>query len=117
MKKSNFLNGAIVSTLGIVVCKIIGLIYVIPFYAMIGATGGALYSYAYSIYAIFLSLSTSGIPVAMSKLVSEYNALEQYHTKEKAFKIGSIIIFSFAFIAFIALMLFAPEIAFIKLKS
>lgn len=112
MKKSNFLNGAIISTLGIVVCKIIGLIYVIPFYAMIGATGGALYSYAYSIYAIFLSLSTSGIPVAMSKLVSEYNALEQYHTKEKAFKIGSIIIFSFAFIAFIALMLFAPEIAY-----
>lgn len=112
MKKSNFLNGAIISTLGIVVCKIIGLIYVIPFYAMIGTTGGALYSYAYSIYAIFLSLSTSGIPVAMSKLVSEYNALEQYHTKERAFKIGSTIIFSFAFIAFIALMLFAPEIAY-----
>lgn len=112
MKKSNFLNGAIVSTLGIVLCKIIGLVYVIPFYAMIGATGGALYSYAYSIYAIFLSLSTSGIPVAMSKLVSEYNALEQYHTKEKAFKIGSTIIFSLAFIAFIALMIFAKDIAF-----
>ena len=112
MKKSNFLNGAIVSTLGIVLCKIIGLVYVIPFYAMIGATGGALYSYAYSIYAIFLSLSTSGIPVAMSKLVSEYNALEQYHTKEKAIKIVSTIIFSLAFFAFIALMIFAKDIAF-----
>ena len=78
MKKSNFLNGAIIATAGIIICKIIGLVYVIPFYAMIGVTGGALYSYAYSIYAIFLNLSTSGIPVAMSKLVSEYNALALY---------------------------------------
>ena len=69
MKKSNFLNGAIVSTLGIVLCKIIGLVYVIPFYAMIGATGGALYSYAYSIYAIFLSLSTSASFVISIKTI------------------------------------------------
>ena len=31
MKKSNFLSGAIIATLGIVICKVIGLIYVIPF--------------------------------------------------------------------------------------
>ena len=41
MKKSNFLNGAIIATAGIIICKIIGLVYVIPFYAMIGVTGGA----------------------------------------------------------------------------
>lgn len=111
MKKSNFLNGAIISTAGIIICKIIGLVYVIPFYAMIGVTGGALYSYAYSIYAIFLNLSTSGIPVAMSKLVSEYNALEQYNTKERAFKIGSSIIILLGIICFIVLMIFAPTIA------
>ena len=111
MKKSNFLNGAIIATAGIIICKIIGLVYVIPFYAMIGVTGGALYSYAYSIYAIFLNLSTSGIPVAMSKLVSEYNALEQYNTKERAFKIGSSIIIGLGLISFIALMIFAPTIA------
>lgn len=111
MKKSNFLNGAIIATIGIVVCKIIGLLYVIPFYAMIGTSGGALYSYAYSIYAIFLSLSTSGIPVAMSKLVSEYNALEYYNTKERIYKIGSTIIISFGIISFIVIMFFAEDIA------
>lgn len=111
MKKSNFLNGAIIATLGIIICKVIGLLYVIPFYAMIGAKGGALYSYAYSIYAIFLSLSTSGIPVAMSKLVSEYNALEQYNTKERIYKLGSTIIISFGLISFVVLMIFAPEVA------
>lgn len=53
MRKNGFLEGAMIATLGIVICKIIGLIYVIPFYAIIGNQGGALYSYAYSIYAIF----------------------------------------------------------------
>lgn len=113
MKKSNFLSGAIIATLGIVICKVIGLVYVIPFYGMIGTSGGTLYSYAYSIYAIFLSLSTSGIPVAMSKIVSEYNALEQYHTKEKAFKIGSSIIVGLGVLGFIVLLIFAPNIAYI----
>ena len=53
MKKNTFLEGAMIATIGIILCKIIGLVYVIPFYAIIGTQGGALYSYAYSIYAIF----------------------------------------------------------------
>ena len=56
MKKNSFLAGAAISTLGIVITKFIGLVYVIPFYAIIGIQGGALYSYAYSIYNMFLNL-------------------------------------------------------------
>lgn len=111
MKKNKFLEGAMIATIGIVLCKIIGLVYVIPFYAIIGKQGGTLYSYAYSIYAIFLSLSTSGIPIAMSKVVSEYNALGYYYTKEKAYKIGSKFIMLMGLIFFLLLMIFAPQIA------
>ena len=113
MKKSSFLEGAIIATIGVVLCKIIGLVYVIPFYAIIGKEGGTLYSYAYSIYAIFLSLSTSGIPIAISKIVSEYNALGYYKTKEKAFKIGSKLLILTGFICFIVLMIFAEKIAYL----
>ena len=73
MKKTSFVKDSVISIAGVVICKIIGLLYVVPFYAMISTTGGALYSYAYSIYALFLSLSTSGIPTAMSKIISEYS--------------------------------------------
>lgn len=111
MKKNSFLEGAMIATIGIVICKIIGLFYVIPFYAIIGTQGGALYSYAYSIYAIFLSLSNSGIPVAMSKIISEYNALGYHHTKERAFKIGSILISGLGIFFFLVLIIFAPMIA------
>lgn len=111
MKKNSFLEGAMIATIGIVICKIIGLFYVIPFYTIIGTQGGALYSYAYSIYAIFLSLSNSGIPVAMSKIISEYNALGYHNTKERAFKIGTILISGLGVFFFLILIIFAPLIA------
>ena len=113
MKKTGFLAGAAISTIGIVICKVIGLVYVIPFYAIIGTQGGALYSYAYSIYNMFLNLATSGIPVAMSKLVSEYNEMGYYNTKERTFKTGLKIIGILGLISFLVLFIFAPQIAYL----
>lgn len=113
MKKTSFLAGAAISTIGIIICKVIGLIYVIPFYAIIGVAGGALYSYAYSIYNMFLNLATSGIPVAMSKVVSEYNAKGYYNTKERTFKIGLKVIGVLCVTIFILLFAFAPQIAYL----
>lgn len=111
LKKNNFFEGSFIATFGIIICKIIGLLYVIPFYAMITSKGAALYSFAYSIYTVFLSLSTSGIPIAMSKLVSEYNSLEYYHTKEKIYKLGKNIIVGLGIFFFIILILLAPNLA------
>ncbi len=112
MKKNNFLQGAIVATLSIIICKILGLLYVIPFYSIIGTQGGALYSYAYSIYSIFLSLSTCGIPIAVSKLVSEYNALKEYINKEVVYKIALKIMVSIGILSFIIMFVFAKSIAY-----
>lgn len=111
MKKNNFLEGAMIATVGIIMCKIIGVLYVIPFYKIIGSQGGTLYSYAYSIYSVFLTLSSTGIPLAISKMVSEYNSLEYYNTKERVYKIGSIIIVGIGFISFLVLIIFAPMIS------
>ncbi len=111
MKKNNFVEGMMIATLGIVLCKILGLIYVIPFYNIIGTKGGALYSYAYSIYSIFLSLSISGIPTAISKIVSEYDELGYKNTKEKIYKISSKLINTIGFISFLVLFIFSSSIA------
>ena len=78
---------------------------------MISKSAGALYSYAYNIYVIFLSLSTSGIPIAISKTVSEYNSLEFYNTKERVYKIGMKLICLFGLISFVIMVLFADIIA------
>lgn len=112
MKKTSFIKDSVISIAGVVICKIIGLLYVVPFYAMISTTGGALYSYAYSIYALFLSLSTSGIPTAMSKIISEYSTLGYEKTKVKVYKLGLGLIVGLGIIAFIAMMIFAEPLAY-----
>ena len=55
MKKNSFIEGTIVATLGILLVRAIGIIYVIPFNAIIGEQGGALYGYGYNIYQLFLT--------------------------------------------------------------
>lgn len=111
MKKNSFINGALIATIGIVATKFLGIIYVIPFYAIIGEENIALYGYAYTIYNLFLSLSTVGIPPAMSKLISEYNTLEYYNTKERAYKLGKRLLIILGIILFVLMFLGAPVIA------
>lgn len=113
MKKNSFIEGAFVATFSILLCKVVGLLYVIPFYSIIGNKGGALYSYAYSIYAIFLSLSTCGIPIALSKLVSESNALKEYSTREELYRLSKRLITLIGFILFLILFVFADKIAYL----
>lgn len=113
MKKNSFVEGAFISTIGIVLCKILGIIYVIPFRAIIGTKGAILYSYAYTIYSVFASLSSTGIPSAMAKTVSEYNTLGYYDAQERAYKIGKQIIVLLGLISFIILFIFAPQISYL----
>lgn len=111
MKKNSFMQGAFIATLGIVLSKILGIIYVIPFYAIIGEQGGALYGYAYSIYSIFLGISQAGIPLAISKIVSEYNVLGYYDAKRRTFKLGKKVLSFLGILCFLIMFIFARWIA------
>ena len=111
MKKGSFINGMFITTLGIVISKILGIIYVVPFHAIIGEKGGALYGYAYTIYLFFMSLSSAGIPLAISKVVSEYQALGYYNTKKRAFILGKKISLILGTVSFVIMFLFAPLLA------
>ena len=66
MKKSSFVEGTFIATLAIIITKILGMLYVIPFYGMLDDKGTALYGYAYIIYVIFLDISSAGLPIAIS---------------------------------------------------
>ena len=109
--KNSFVSGAFMVTLGIFISKLLGVIYVIPFHAVIGEIGGALYGYAYTIYLFFISISSAGIPLAISKVVSEYQTLENYEAKERAFYLGKRIAMLAGFVSFLFLMIFAPFLA------
>ena len=51
--------------------KIIGALFKIPLANILGETGNADFNNAYNIYAVLLTISTAGLPVALSKMISE----------------------------------------------
>lgn len=110
MKKNSFIEGTIVATLGILLVKVIGIIYVIPFNAIIGEQGGALYGYGYTIYQLFLSISSAGFPFAISKITSEYNALGYKKAISDTYKISLKMISLISIVIFVILFAFAPQI-------
>ena len=100
LKKNSFIQGTLIASFSLILIKILGALYVIPFYKIITEEGGTLYSYACNIYSLFLNISTAGIPVAMSMIVSEYIALEMYDAKERSKKVGTKIITLLAIVSF-----------------
>lgn len=111
------MEGAIIATIAIIFSKVLGLLYVIPFYNIIGEKGGALYGYAYNIYNIFLIISSAGIPLAISKITSEYNAKEEYDKKNAMFMIAKKIIYIFSIVSFLICFIFAKQIAMLILGN
>ncbi len=111
LRKNSFVEGTLIATLSIVMVKIMGMLYVIPFYGMINTDAKSLYGIAYSIYSIFLDISSAGLPIAMSKIIKEYDTLGKIEAKERAYNIGRTIIMSIALVVFTILFLFAPQIA------
>ena len=111
MKKGNFVKGALITTIGIVIAKILGIIYVIPFHSIIGDEGGALYGYAYTIYNLFVSLASAGIPLAISKLVSEYQTMGYYKAKKRVFLVGREMALITGFVSFVIILIAAPLLA------
>ena len=110
MKNNSFIEGTMIATISIILVKILGMLYVIPFYKIVGSQGGALYSYAYVIYLLFLNISSAGLPNAISKIISEYDTLGYHNTKNRAFYIAKKILMYISIIAFLILFVFAEEI-------
>ena len=111
LKKNSFIQGTLISSFFMIFIKILGALYVIPFYKIIGEEGGTLYSYAYNIYILFLNISTAGIPVAMSMIISEYLALEMYDAKQRAKKIGSKLVGVLAVVSFLIVFFGSKNLA------
>ena len=77
-KKQNFLQGTALLAMATVIVKLVGALYKVPLNAIIGEKGFGYFSTAYEIYNILLMISTAGLPVAMSRMISAASSLEHY---------------------------------------
>jgi len=94
-KKSTFFGGAAILAASAILVKGIGALFRIPLGNILPDEVMADYNSAYNVYNFFLTISTAGLPVALSKTVSEANALGRRNQVEKIFRV--------AFLAFLTL--------------
>ena len=73
-KKQSFLGGAAILAAAVAVVKIIGAFYKLPLNNILGAQGKTYFNTAYYIYNVLLTISTAGLPLAISKMTSEAHA-------------------------------------------
>ncbi len=85
-KSQNYLHGAAILTIGVVIMKILGAIYKIPLGNILGDYGYGIFLSTYNVYNIFFTLSTAGLPVALSRMIAEANANGRTAAKEKIFR-------------------------------
>ena len=89
--RSNFLvQGSILALAGILV-RVIGMLYRIPVVNIIGSDGNGIYSAAYNVYNIVLVLSSYGLPMAVSKLISARLAEGEYRNSAQIFRSALIL--------------------------
>ena len=110
-KKQSFLHGTALLALATAVVKVIGALYKIPLNAIIGEQGFGYFNTAYQIYNVLLMISTAGLPVAMSRMISQASSLGNYRQVRKVYTVCRTIFLSLGLISALLMGLFAGPLA------
>ncbi|MBE5745809.1 MAG: polysaccharide biosynthesis protein [Clostridiales bacterium] len=117
MKKKSFVYGAILLTIASIICKIIGAIFRVPLTHLIGVNGVGIYQLVFPVYALFLVIASSGIPVAISKIISKEYSSNNYLNIKILFKNALILTIVLGLIFTILIIIFAYPISIIQNNS
>ncbi len=81
-------RGSAWMTVGNIGSRLLGVIYLLPWIYWLGddyLPANALFNMSYNIYALFLMISTAGLPSAIAKQVAYYNSINEYRASQKLF--------------------------------
>lgn len=115
-KDNRIVTGSSWMAMGSMVSRILGAIYIIPWMAWMGTqdqanAAHALYQVGYNPYALFLAFATAGVPSAISKQISHYNAIQEYEISKKIYKHGLILMAITGILSAGTMYLIAPVLA------
>lgn len=109
-KSSNnntFFGGAAILASGVLIVKLIGALYKIPLGRILSTAAFSDFNSAYYVYSLLIVISTGGLPVALSKMVSEANTLDRYNQVHKTFRLSMLAFASMGLLSF-CIMFFFP---------
>lgn len=111
MKKQSYLQGAAILAAATAIVKLLGAIYKIPLQTVIGKAGNGYFNSAYQIYEVLLMISTTGLPVAMSRMISEAQTLEHHDQIRKIFSTALRVFLLLGVLGSLSMVLFAKQLS------
>ena len=110
-KKQSFLHGTALLAMATALVKLIGALYKIPLNAIIGEQGFAYFTTSYEIYNVLLMIATAGLPVAMSRMVSEQSSLGNFNQVRRTYKTAKVIFLTLGLIGTLLMTIFCRQLA------
>ena len=110
-KKQSFLGGAAILASAVAVVKVIGFFYKVPLNNILGEVGKTYFNTAYEIYNVLLTVSTAGLPLAISKLTSQAHAQGRENQKRKIFRTAIWLFFALGLIGSLLMFFGAEQLA------
>ena len=110
-KKQSFLHGTVLLAASAAIVKLIGALYKIPLNAIIGEQGFSYFNTAYDIYTVLVSISVAGLPLAMSRMISEANALGHYNQVRRVYTTARALYLALGLVGSLLMVLFCKQLA------
>lgn len=110
-KKNTFYGGAAILAAGSIIVKLIGALYKIPLGNILSNEAYTNFNTAYNVYNLFLTISTAGLPVALSKTISEADTLGRRNQIQRVFQVALTTFAILGLLSFIAMSFFGAPLA------
>ena len=110
-KKQSYLQGAAILALGTALVKVIGALYKVPMMSILDTKGFGYFNIAYDIYSVLLTISTAGLPVAMSRMISEAQTLGNSAQIKRIYKASLYVFLIIGVVGCGIMLLFARQLA------
>jgi stage V sporulation protein B len=110
-KKQNYLRGAAILAVMAVIVKIISAIYKIPLFNLLSDEGAGIFQVTYGIYTLMITITTVGIPVALSRLVSAAAATGRTKLVKRYFSVALPAFAVVGIVVMAGMILFADNLA------
>ena len=110
-KKQTFLHGAALLALATAIVKVIGALYKLPLKMVIGDEGYSYFSTAYDIYTVLLLISTAGLPVAMSRMISQATSLGNQNQVRRVYFSARALFYTIGGVSTLLMMVFCRQLA------
>ena len=110
-RKQSFLQGVAVLTAATIIVKLLGFIYKVPLQNILQERGFGYFNTAYDVYNVLLMISTTGLPVAVSRMISQAQALENYAQIRKIYSVSMKVFLTIGVIGTLVMLVFCKPLS------